>query len=95
MIDAKERKEIEKKVRANFHWYLDHQDELVKKYDGKHLVIVDKKIVGDYDTRIDAYYAGAENYGLGNFSIQRCSPGETDTVIPYYGPWFTVQPLTT
>jgi hypothetical protein len=92
MKESEHRKEVEKRLDDNYWWYRDHQDELVEIYNGKHLVIVDKQVVGAYDKRIDAYYAGAENYGLGFFSLQRCSPGETDTVIPYYGPWFNVQP---
>jgi hypothetical protein len=94
MTESDRRKEVEKRLDDNFRWYLANQDELVKNYNGKHLVIVDKKIVGAYDKRIDAYYAGSEQYGLGFFSIQRCSPGETDTVIQFNGPWFNVQPLT-
>jgi hypothetical protein len=88
VMDESRRKEVENRVHENFRWYLKHQDELVESYNGKHLVIVDKKVVGAYDKRIDAYYAGAEKYGLGYFSLQRCSPGETDTVIHDPGPWF-------
>jgi hypothetical protein len=67
---------------ANFTWYLANQDELVKKYNGKELLIVDGAVVGAYDKRGDAYVDGALKYGFGNFSLQPCSPGDRDTIGP-------------
>jgi hypothetical protein len=64
-----------------FRWYLRHQDELVRQYNGKHLLICDKKVCGAFDTDMEAYWAGVGNYTPGKFIIQRCSPGEQDTVI--------------
>lgn len=65
-------------LEQEFKYYLDHQDELVKKYNGKFLVIVNNEIVGAFDSKIEAYNKGKENHELGTFLIQRCSPGNAD-----------------
>jgi hypothetical protein len=64
----------------------------VKRYNVNQLLIVDQKIAGAYDKRIDAYVEGANNYGFVNFSLQRCSPGERDTVLRLYGPCYRINP---
>jgi hypothetical protein len=86
--------EIDARLDANYDWYIANQEELVKKYNGKQLLIVDRKVAGAYDKRIDAYVDGANNYGFGNFSLQRCSPGERDTVLRLYGPCFRINATT-
>lgn len=58
-----------------FQYYLDNQDELVKKYNGRYLVIKGCKVVGDYSDENDAYFDSVEKHGLGNFLIQYCTSG--------------------
>ena len=60
----------------DFFWYLAHQDELVEQYNGKHLVIKDRKVVGFYNSISEAYVEGKKKYQLGTFLIQLCTPGE-------------------
>lgn len=59
-----------------FQWYLDNQAELVKKYNGRYLVIKDNSVVGDYALEDIALKEASEKYGLGNFIIQLCTPGD-------------------
>lgn len=60
-----------------FQYFLDHQDELVKKYKGKFLVIKGQKVVGNHDTFEDAYFnTQKQGHELGTFLIQECLPGE-------------------
>ena len=59
-----------------FQYYLEHQNELVQKYNGKYLVIKDNSVVGAYDTEQDAYFDAEAKYGLGNFLIQLCTQGD-------------------
>jgi hypothetical protein len=80
-MDLSVRREIEKRLEANFRWYLANQDELLKTYNGKHLIIVDKRVAEAYDTDMEAYVAGRKKYGAGNFSLQKCSPGDKDWAI--------------
>lgn len=62
-----------------FKYYLDHQAELVEKYIGKFLIIKDEEVQASYDDHIEAYYAAEEKFGLGNFLLQHCLPGEMST----------------
>lgn len=59
-----------------FDYYLSNQNELVKQYNGKHIVLVDNRVVGAFDTMEEAYKYAEANYELGNFLIQLCTPGD-------------------
>ena len=67
--------EIQHYIDSQFHYYLDNQDEIVKMYNGKVVVIKDNSVVDAYDDRKQAYFESVKKYGLGNFLLQRCSPG--------------------
>jgi hypothetical protein len=63
-------------LEALFNYYLTNQNELVKQYNGKHIVLVDNQVVGAFDTMEEAYNYAASNYELGTFLIQLCTPGD-------------------
>lgn len=92
-MDENSRHEIESRLDANLDWYISNQSELVKEYNGKYLLIVDCAVVGSYADDSEALHEGRMRYGLGNFSIQRCSPGDVDWSIYYPGPFFSNQSL--
>lgn len=54
-------------------FYLDHEADFLKKYEGKFLVISENLEVSAFDSKKDAYAFGAENIGLGNFLLQECT----------------------
>jgi hypothetical protein len=58
-----------------FEWYLTNQTELVKKYNGKFLVIKDNKVVGVYGEEYDAFVESEGKYDPGTYLIQKCTPG--------------------
>ena len=60
-----------------FKYYLDHQEELVKQYNGKYIVIVGNDVIGKYDSTLEAYTEATKQYKVGTFLIQFCSPGTT------------------
>ena len=62
-------------VHEEFLYYLDHQDELVEKYDGKVIVLVNHAVVATYPNVEDAYFASIKKYKPGTFLIQLCTPG--------------------
>ena len=68
MIDSYLQKQLE--------YFKSHQDELVRKYEGKFLVIRDQEVQGVYDTEMEAYTDAKKKFGLGVFLIQQCSPGQ-------------------
>jgi hypothetical protein len=62
-------------LQKEFEYYLKNQEELVKKYLNKFLVIKDQKIIGVYDTKQEAYDKSTSEIELGTFLIQHCLPG--------------------
>lgn len=78
-------------LKENFEYYKAHQDELVKLYNGKFLIIVDQKVVGVYEDRADAYYSALEKYEAGTFTLQLCMPGDIAYSLRFYN---RVSPVT-
>jgi hypothetical protein len=67
-----------------FKYFLDHQEELVKQYREKFLVIKDSQVKGAFNTEGEAYAFGSKNYELGTFLIQQCLPGENAYTQTYH-----------
>ena len=63
-------------LEKDFQYFLNNQDELFSKYPNKFSVIEDEPVVAAFDTNIEAYSYGVENYGLGSFLIQRALADE-------------------
>ncbi|MBI5021946.1 MAG: hypothetical protein HZB59_10975 [Ignavibacteriales bacterium] len=63
-------------LEKEFKYYKDHQNELIEKYDGKFIVIRCERVVGAYDTELEAYNTAKKEFEIGSFLIQRCSPGK-------------------
>lgn len=61
-----------------FNYYLEHQEGLVKEYEGKYLIITNEGVVGAYDSLNEGYEVALKTYGKGNFMLQLCSEGEKD-----------------
>lgn len=69
---------LKKMIETLFKYYLEHQEDLVSKYDGKYLVITNDGVVGAYDSLNEGYEVALKTYGKGNFMLQLCSEGEKD-----------------
>jgi len=59
-----------------FKFYLKEHEELVKKYEGKFVVIKGENVIGVYDSEKEAYEETIKDNKLGTFLIQLCLPGE-------------------
>jgi hypothetical protein len=59
-----------------FKYFVNHQKELVRKYNGKYIVIIGEEIVGIFDSIAQAYEDSIKKYTPGTFFIQFCIPGE-------------------
>ncbi len=64
-------------LEKEFQYFLDHQNELVEKYENKYLVIVDSEVIDSFDSETEAYTYAIDKYEKGTFLIQYCTPGET------------------
>ena len=58
-----------------FEFYLSHQEELVKEYDGKYIVIKDCKVLGAYASEAEAIRGTTREHELGTFIVQKCEAG--------------------
>jgi len=63
-------------LEKEFQYYLDHQNELVEKYNGKVVVIKNCNVIGVYDNELEAVRETRKQHELGTFLIQKCEPGE-------------------
>jgi hypothetical protein len=63
-------------LEKEFQYYLDNQEDLVRRYPNRFLVIRGNEVVGDYGSHKEAYHEATQKYALGTFLIQQCSPGK-------------------
>lgn len=71
-------------LEKEFQYYLDHQEELLKKYFNKFLIIKDQNVVSEFETKTEAYNYATEKFELGTFLIQHCLPGKLGTTETYH-----------
>ena len=65
-------------LEKEFQFYLDHQDEFVRKYEGKFVVIKERKVLGAYDDELTAVAETQKAHDLGTFLVQKVSRGTAD-----------------
>jgi len=75
---------MSKPLEKEFKYYLKNQDELVKKYKGKVIVIKNEKVIGVYDSEAEAVQETSKNEPLGTFLVQKCTPGKKDYTVTYH-----------
>ena len=63
-------------LEKEFTYYTTHQKELVKKYEGKYLVIKNEQVIGVYGTREEAIQEAMKDHKLGTFLVQYVQEGE-------------------
>ncbi|MDP2983513.1 MAG: hypothetical protein Q8O92_09330 [Candidatus Latescibacter sp.] len=59
-----------------FDYFLANRDELVKKYNGKVIVIKNQQVIGQYDTELEAVLETSKTEEMGTFLVQKCAPDE-------------------
>lgn len=69
---------------AEYKYYLEHQQELLKLYRGRFVVIVGETVVGNYGTQAEAYLNSIKDYKLGTFLIQECTDGTSGYTQTYH-----------
>ena len=71
-------------LEMEFQYYLQHQDELVRQFDGRYIVIAGQRVVGDYATFAEAVTETQKTRPQGTFIVQRCSEGPKDYTFTYH-----------
>lgn len=62
-------------LEKEFNYYLDNQNDLLEKYNGKYLAIKNENVIGAYNSEIDAIKETEKEHELGTFLVQKCEPG--------------------
>lgn len=75
---------MKEQLKNEFKYYLDNQDDLVKKYNGKFIVIKDCLVIGVFDTEYDAITETSKLNELGTFLVQKCEPGKNNYMRVYH-----------
>ena len=63
-------------LEKEFEYFLKNQDELVKKYMGKYIVIKNETIIGVFDDLTVAIAETSKTEKRGTFLVQKCLPGK-------------------
>ena len=71
-------------LNKEFKYYIDHQKELVKKYNGKYIVIKNSIVIGAYSSELEAFNETLKANELGTFLIQYCLPGEESHTVTFH-----------
>lgn len=71
-----------------FHYYLEHQADFVKKYDGKVIVLKNHEVLGAYESELDALVETTKEHEQGTFMVQKVSEGEEDYTVTIHCPVF-------
>lgn len=67
-----------------FQFYLDNQNAMVEKFDGKVIAIKAGKVLGAYDSYLVALTETAKEHEEGTFLLQRVSEGEKDYTATFH-----------
>ena len=67
-----------------FQFYVDNQNAMVEKYDGKVVAIKGGDVLGVYDTYLSALTATVKDHEEGTFLLQRVSEGEKDYAATFH-----------
>jgi len=81
-MKARKKEPLEKE----FDYYIANQGRLVKKFNGRVLVIVGESVVGDYPSVPKAYFESLKKYRPGTFLIQKCYPGKENYTQTFHSP---------
>lgn len=60
---------------TELNFFIEHQDDLVERYNGKALIIRGREVIGAFESPLAAYLEGLKSFPAGTFMIQTCQPG--------------------
>ena len=63
-------------LEQEFEYFLKHQDGFVKEYNGKFVVIKNQKVIGVFDSELEAVEETSKKEKMGTFLVQKCEPGD-------------------
>lgn len=72
--------------RNDFQYFINHYQELYNKYGHKFIAIKNKKILGSFNSELDAINEVSKDYPLGSFIVQECN-GDESGYTNYISSW--------
>jgi hypothetical protein len=73
-----------KLLKEEFEYYIKNQNDFVKKYESKFIVLKNKTVIGSYDSQIEAYEKTKKEHELGTFLIQLVEKGKENYTQTFY-----------
>lgn len=64
-------------LKKEFEYYLANQKEFADKHSGKYLVIKNQKVLGVFDTEVEAIEVTSTTEEIGTFLVQKCEHGDS------------------
>lgn len=74
----------ESPLNREFEWFLKHHEELLRKYDGKFVVIKGEAVLGSYEDPLTAIHETVKSHEMGTFLVQMVSPGDSAYTRTYH-----------
>jgi len=71
-------------LEKEFKYYVENQAELTKKYNGKYIVIKNQRVIGVFESEVEAVEKTAAEHKLGTFLVQKCEPGKESYTQTYH-----------
>jgi len=71
-------------LKNEFDYYLKHQDDFVREFEGKVVVLKDHKVIGVYDDELEAVKEAEKSNSLGTFLVQRVERGSGSTTQTFH-----------
>lgn len=75
---------MDTQLKKEFEFYLAHQEDFVRQYDGKVIVLKDQKVLGVYDDAVSAVTTTQREHKLGTFLVQKVAAGSASTSQTYH-----------
>jgi hypothetical protein len=75
---------MSKPLEKEFKYFIENQNKLAKRYNNKYIVIKNKKVIGVYDSVVEAVQETSKNEPLGTFLVQKCTPGKESYTQTYH-----------
>ena len=76
---------------SEYKYYRENQDEMVRKHDGKIVVLKDHKVIGVYDSHLAAFSEALKEHERGTFLVQRVSSGSEAYTATFCSPVASVE----
>ncbi len=71
-------------LKKEYDFYKENENQFIKKYKGKFIVIKNKEVLGVYDSKIDAYVKTQEEHKVGTFLIHQCLKETEKNQVSFY-----------